>query len=725
MRSAFLSLVPLVTILACPLWADTPSASADPQTEQVFNKIPLRFEALAENRWLARGLGFSIGITENGALIGSRGRGFELSFEGASAAGHLQGEHKSKNPNNYFARGTFRAADVFLKLRRADLYPGVDVVYYGQGHGLEYDFELAPGADVSPVRMRFNGTTAIRLGADGSLILTMDGNEVIQQAPATYQRLASGEIVAVASSYYPENDGTYSIRLGDYDDSKPLVIDPTVLFTTYLSGSGSEEPLSISRDKNNTLYVAGKTFSNDFPLTGQAYSGFNLTANEHIFTTKINPFATGDDVLPYSGFFGGDFGDMMRAAVVDANGVLYITGITDDFFFPVTSGAFLNNNGTVRRCFVSALDTNLPGKSGLIYSTFFCGKSTDEPTAIAVANGKVYVTGTTTSDDFPVVNAVQPKRSPNCDGTAGTNIDGWVAQFDITISGTGSLVNSTYLGGCRLDVPRSIAVDSLGKVYVAGYTGSSDFPTTAGALQTTYHGQQDAFLTKLNLGAATIEYSTYFGTSQIDQAWKVMLDPTGRVAIGGFTLASDFPVTANAMQPVAGGGGDAFLTILDLNTTDPTKTIVYSTYFGGSGGETINDMRVGPSGAYYLCGYTLSRDLPVRDAIKSASALQSTDGFVAIIDPSAAPADALVFSTYFTGGGAQEVRGVEVDSTGVVYATGYTLGNVFLPGQATPSLPESNVFFIAFKPATPAVERRQSTVVPTTTQRGRAAGRER
>jgi hypothetical protein len=204
-----------------------------------------------------------------------------------------------------------------------------------------------------------------------------------------------------------------------------------------------------------------------------------------------------------------------------------------------------------------------------------------------------------------------------------------------------------------------------------------------------------------------------------------MLDPTGRVAIGGFTLSSNFPVTANAMQPVAGGGGDAFLTILDLNTTDLTKTIVYSTYYGGSGGEVINDMRVGPSGAYYLCGYTLSRDLPVRDAIKSASALQSTDGFVAIIDPSAAPADALVFSSYFTGGGAQEVRGIEVDSAGVVYATGYTLGNVFLPGQATPSLPESNVFFIAFKPATPAVVRRESTVVPTTTQRGRAAGRER
>jgi len=393
-----------------------------------------------------------------------------------------------------------------------------------------------------------------------------------------------------------------------------------------------------------------------------------------------------------------------------------MTGLTDDFFFPVTAGAYRNNNGNVRRSFLSALDTKLPGKSGLIYSTFFGGSSTEDPKAIALKNGKVYITGTTTSDDYPVKNPIRSIRA---------GIDGWVAEFDITQSGEASLINSTYLGGASLDVPLSIAVDGLGKVYVAGYTNSFDFPTTAGALQTSYNGQRDAFLTKLNLDAASIEYSTFLGTNQIDEAWKVMLDPTGRVAVGGFTLATNFPVTANAMQRVAGGGGDAFLTILDLNTTDLTKTIVYSTYYGGSGGEVINDIRVGPSGAYYLCGYTLSRDLPIRDALKSASALQSTDGFIAIIDPAAAPADALLLSTYITGGGSQQVRGIEVDPAGIVYATGYTLGNVFLPGQATPSLPESNVFFIAFKPTAPSTVRTGRSIEPAPVQRGRAGARER
>ena len=713
MRFRSLRFLPLLTILACCAWAASPSVPPDVQTQQVFDRIPLRFEALAGDRWLARGLGFSIGISGNSALLG----GLQIGFEGANKTGVLEGEQKSKTPTNYFSRDSFRSADAFLRLRRRDLYPGIDLVYYGQGQGLEYDFELAPGADVSPIRMRFKGPAAIRLGPDGSLILTLGEKEVIQKPPVTYQRTAGGDVVSVASSYYPEDDGSYSVRLGAYDAGEALVIDPQVLFTNYLSGAGSEEPLSISRDKNGTIYVCGKTFSNDFPLTGEAYSGFNLTANEHIFTTKLNPLATGDAVLPYSGFFGGDFGDMLRAAVVDDNGVLFLTGLTDDFFFPVTAGAYRNNNGNVRRSFLSALDTKLPGKSGLIYSTFFGGSSTEEPKAIALANGKAYVTGITTSDDYPVKNPIQEKRA--------AGIDGWVAEFDIAQSGEASLVNSTYLGASSLDFPLSIAVDSLGKVYVAGYTNSFDFPATAGALQPSYNGARDAFLTRLNLDAATIEYSTYLGTGQIDEAWKVMLDPTGRVAIGGFTLSTNFPVTANAMQPVAGGGGDAFLTILDLNTTDLTKTIVYSTYYGGSGGEVINDIRVGPSGAYYLCGYTLSRDLPVRDALKSASALQSTDGFIAIIDPAAAPTDALLLSTYITGGGQQQVRGIEVDPAGVVYATGYTLGNVFLPGQATPSLPESNVFFIAFKPTPPSVVRTSRSVVTTPAQRGRAGSRER
>jgi hypothetical protein len=717
MRFGFLT---SLFLLAIPAAAGAPASSfsPDPQALEVFAKAPLRFEAVGQERWLARGLGFGVAITGDGAVLGLGREALRLLFPGSAAHARLRGEKKSKTPNNYFLRDRFRSADVFLRVRRAGLYPGVDVVYYGQGSGLEYDFELAPGADPSLIRMRFDGATSVRLSADGSLVLAVGGREIIQKPPVTYQRLLSGEVLAVASSYYPEDDGSYSIRLGAYDASEALVIDPQVLFTAYLSGSGAEEPLSISRDQNGSIYVVGKTFSNDFPLTGPAYTDFNLTPNEHIFTTKLNPLSTGDDVIPYSGFFGGDFGDIIRAAVVDANGVLFMTGITDDFFFPVTPNAYRDNNGNVRRSFLSALDTRIPGKAGLVYSTFFGGGELgEEPTAIALKNGIAYITGFSNNDNYPVKNPIQEKRAGN--------FDAWVAEFDITKSKADSLVNSTYLGGASIDIPRSITVDDQGRVYVAGYTHSTDLKVTPNALRASYSGQRDAFLARLDLSAARIDYLTYFGTPQIEEAWKVLIDPAGRVAIGGFTLSSDFPVTADAMQPVAGGGGDAFLTILDLNTADPARTIVYSTYYGGSGGEVINDMRVGPSGAYYFCGYTLSRDLPVRDAYKSVSAEQSTDGFIAVVDPSAAPADALVFSTYMTGGGAQIARAIEVDPSGNVYATGFTLGNVFLPGQATPSHGESNVFFLVFKPEPPAVVRRGSLEAPASTEPGRIGSRER
>lgn len=728
MRIGFLTTSLFLVAVNAAAAAAAPSADSD--VGAAFAKAPLRFEAVSADWWVARGPGFGVGVTGDGALLGIGKERLRLRFQGSAAHVRLTGEMKSKTPNNYFRRERFRSADVFLRLRRSGLYPGIDAVYYGQGPALEYDFELAPGADPSPIRIRFEGAASVRLAADGSLILTVGGAEVTQKPPVTYQRLASGEVVSVPSSYYPEDDGSYSIRLGAYNASEALVIDPQLLFTAYLAGSGAEEPLSLSRDQNGSIYVVGKTFSNDFPLTGQAYSGFNLTPNEHIFTTKLNPLATGDDVIPYSGFFGGDFGDIIRAAVVDPNGVLFMTGITDDFFFPVTPNAYRDNNGNVRRVFLSALDTRLPGKSGLIYSTFFGGGGTDqtgseEPTAIALHNGMAYITGFTSFDNYPVKNPVQEKRTPTCGGEPPKTFDAWIAQFDITKSGAASLVNSTHLGGCSNDIPRSIAVDALGEVYVAGWTSSTNFPVTANAIQAVYSGQRDAFLAKLDLNAARIDYATYFGTPLIDEAWKVLVEPTGRVALGGFTMSSDFPVTANAMQPVAGGSGDAFLTIFDLNTTDPSRTVVYSTYYGGSGGEVINDMRVGPSGAYYFCGYTLSRDLPVRDAYKSVSAGQSTDGFIAIVDPSAAPADALLFSTYITGGGAQIVRAIEVDPAGVVYATGFTLGNVFLPGQATPFLGESNVFFLAFKPSPPAVVRREAAETPPSTEPGRLGSRAR
>jgi hypothetical protein len=586
------------------------------------------------------------------------------------------------------------------------------VLYYGAGQSLEYDFELAPGADPSQIRMRFEGATRERVAEDGSLVLTMSNGDVTQKAPVTYQRTALGEVVTVASSYQREDDGSYSIRLGAYDETRRLVIDPQMLFVAYLAGNGAEGPLSISQDKNGSIYIAGFTSSDNFPLVGTAYSGFLLTPNPHIFTSKLNPLKTGDEVITYSGYFGGMFGDSLRAATVDREGVFYLTGITDDFFFPATANAYAKTNGETRKMFLAALDTNLPGESGLKYATFFGGIGNEEPTGIALgAPGKVYITGFTNGTDFPVKNALQSVRF--------NGFDGWVAAFDVNKSGADSLLASTYLGGSFMDIPRSITVDAAGKVYVAGYTFSYDFPVTPGAYQTVYRGGSDAFLTKLDIVGAKIEYSTFIGGDTIDQAWKILLDAQGRVALGGLSLSEDYPVTPNALQPRQVGFSDATLTVLDLNTTNPAQALVYSTFFGGSDGETIIDMRIGPSGRYYVGGYTLSRDLPTVDALRPTSEQGGYDGFVAIIDTLETRDKALVYSSFVTGPGSQQVQGIEVDAAGNVYVTGQSFGEVFSTGGPKP--PEdgsTDVFLFVFRPSAPAVVR-QDAIEPSQNTRTR------
>ncbi|MEO8098500.1 MAG: SBBP repeat-containing protein [Acidobacteriota bacterium] len=687
------------------------AAPPDPSTQNLLNKIPLRFESVRgqnDRTWLARGLGFGVAISGDSAVLGLDQHALQVQFTGADPDARFVGEQKSATSTNHFSRGDFYSSDAFLKLRRHNLYPGIDITYYGVGQRLEYDFELAPGADPSVIRMRFAGANRVQVTPKGALLLSLPGGDITQNPPVTYQRTPAGDVVAVSSSYFPEDDGSYSIRLGEYDAARELVIDPEILFTAYLAGTGADSPISISKDKNGSIYLAGSTYSNNFPLVGEAYSGFILTPNEHIFTTKMNPLKTGDEVIPYSGIFGGDFGDMLKAATVDSEGVLYMTGLTDDFFFPTTSGAYRTENGSARKIFLSALDTKLPGKSGLVYSTFFGGTGTEEPTAIALGGGKAYITGFTYSTDFPVKGAIQ--------ATLANGIDIFASVFDIKQTGAASLVVSTYLGGSFIDVPRSIAVDAAGKAYIAGYTYSYDLGATANAFQGTYSGAGDSFLAKLDLLGGKKEYLTFLGRKGIDQAWKVALDAQGRPVVAGFSLSTDFPTTPNAVQTVAGGNGDAFLTVLDINAA-PGAQLVYSTLYGGSDGEVINDLRVGPSGSYYFCGYTLSRDLRTVDAINSVSALGGTDGFVAIIDPAKSGSAGLTYSSYVTGQGFQMVNAIEVDATGNVYITGVAYGNVFAAGQDHPPDDSStNVFLLVFRPTAPPVVRQESGRTPLITR---------
>ncbi len=681
-------------------------AAANDSQQSVLNKLPLRFERDSEHLWVARGFGFGVYVGREATAVSLGKEAIGVRFAGADSKAPFQGENKSATPSNHFMGSNSYSADAFMRLRRPGIYPGIDVVYYGVGQSLEYDFELAPGADPSKIRMQFDGVQSSHVDDHGSVVLTLANGEVTQKAPVTYQRLSTNELVAVNSRYVREADGTYSLALDAYDVTRPLVIDPQILYSTYFSGSAVDVPISISRDKNGAIYIAGLTSSNDFPLVGEAYSGFLQSPNPHIFTTKIDPFAPPSDVISYSGYFGGMFGDILRAAVADSEGVFYMTGVTDDFYFPTTTNAYSQTNGETRKMFLSRLDTKLPGTSGLTYSTFFGGTGTEEPTAIALGPtpGRVYITGFTNGADYPVKNAYR--------ATLKNQVDGFVATFDLTKSGADSLVASTYIGGSFYDYPRSIAVDADGKTYIAGYTFSYDLPMAGNSYRGGYSGTSDGFLLKFDLSAATLEYGTFLGGASIDQIWKILVDPQGRVALAGYSLSDDFPITSGAFQQKQNGGGDAFLSILDIRA-DPSRQLAYSTFYGGSGGDFIYDMRVAPSGYYYLGGYTLSRDLPVVDALRPASARGGTDGFVAIVDTGETADRSLLYSSYVTGPGEQVVQGIEVDPVGNVYVTGQAYDNIFEPFQAPPEGSNTNVFFFVFRPSPPPALRQQSRTVLT------------
>ncbi len=691
-----LSLVGLASGLCLLSWPGL-AASLDTSGSGALARLPLRFEAVSPQKWVAHGPGFGVGFTPGQTVFNLGNRGLRLTLEGNDRGGHFEGLDKSATPTNYFGR-EFRSVDAFGRLRQTNVYPGIDIVYYGKGQSLEYDFELAAGADPSRIRMRFEGADSIELGSQGQVILGLGDRQVIQNPPVVYQRHASGEIVGVPSSYVKQDDGSIGITLAAYDASQPLVVDPTILFTAYLAGTSADVPLGIGHDKNGSIYIAGYTLSPDFALVGTAYTGFFLTSGQQAFTSVLNPLSTGNDVITYSGYFSGDFGDNLKAMAVDSEGVFYLTGFTDDFFFPVTSNAYLTANGGVRRSFVSVLDTKKPGKEGLVYSTFFAGTKSDMPTGIAAAGGKVYVTGFTTSNDYPVTANAYQSTLPG--GTS----DGFVAEFDPSQSGTASLVASTYLGGTGQDAPRSITVAADGQVWVTGYTRSGDFPTTPNSFRPSYSGGGDAFVTRLDLAAMKLTYSTFLGGSDQDQTTKILMDPAGHVAVTGFTLSENFPVTSKAVQSTQAGNGDAFLTILDPAQQDFTKALLYSTYLGGSDGEVPYDLRLDSAGKYYLCGYTLSLDFPIRNALAPISYPgNALDGFVTVIDPSASALSALVYSSFVTGPGYQVAYGVDVDGQGNIYVTGTVLGDVFGgTGAKAPPDTNLNVFLLVFKLADPA-----------------------
>jgi Beta-propeller repeat len=552
---------------------------------------------------------------------------------------------------------------LYGKVRYREVYPGVDLVYYGNQRQVEHDFIVAPGADPRSITLNLAGAEKLSLDPQGALVLAVKDGELRLDKPRIYQEV-DGARREISGDYVLKNAHQVSFQIAGYDVSKPLVIDPTLFYSTYLGGSSDDFGFGIAVDSAGNAYVTGNTCSTDFPTTPGAFQPANASAGcIDAFVTKLNP--TGSAPLVYSTYLGGSNADNGTGIAVDSAGNAYVTGFTDSTDFPTTPGAFQPTDPTIgnnTHAFVTKLN---PTGSAPLYSTYLGGSSDDLAYGIAVDSaGNAYVTGYTCSTNFPTT--LLAFQTTNASG-------GCENAFVTKLNPTGSApLYSTYLGGSSVDQGFGIAVDSAGNAYVTGFTFSTDFPTTPGAFQPTDPtiGNNHAFVTKLNpTGSAPLVYSTYLGGSADDVGSGIVVDSAGNAYVTGYTCSTNFPTTPGAFQPANASAGciDAFVTKLNPTGSAP---LVYSTYLGGSNLDYALGIAVDSAGNAYVTGFTTSTNFPTTTGAIQTVNRGGVDAFVTALNPlGTAP---LVYSTYL-GGSADDVgRGIAVDSASNAYVTGNT-----------------------------------------------------
>jgi hypothetical protein len=568
------------------------------------NKLPLAFEANQGQAgksvdFLARGAGYSVSLSHGSARITLR---HERS--GIPAAVQLRLEGARRDPKattrtalpgrvNYFLGNNPARWHVdiptFSRVEYASVYRGIDLAYYGDQGRLEYDFIVAPGANLGAIRFAADGARNVHLGDNGDLVLETAAGPVGFRKPVAYQQIA-GTRHAVESRYKVTDGNTVRFAIGAYDPAYPLVIDPSLVYSTYLGGSNDDSGSAIAVDSQGNAYITGTTSSMDFPLVDAEQSFY--TGSPAIFVSKLS--ADGSSLI-YSTYLGssGNYpnSDTAYSIAVDSNGSAYVVGTTYSTNFPLKNPLYPTLNG-LSDAFVTKFS---PEGNALIYSTYLGGSGGDGATGVAVdAARNAYIAGGTSSSDFPATpGAYQTSSNESC-------------SFVTKLNAAGSALTwSTYFGDdCSAQV-RAIAVDSEAGVYLTGFAVSG-LPVTAGAPQQTFGGDVDAFLAKLNNTGATLAYCTYLGGSLNDYGQAIAVDSAGSAYIAGYTTSTNLPVTASAIQGANGGGTDAF--VAKLNSAG-TKW-QYVSYLGGLRDDYAWGIAVDSSGRAIVAGGTDSTNFP-------------------------------------------------------------------------------------------------------------------
>jgi len=694
-----LALFTLLAGVAMPV-----AAVGDARVSETYGKLPLHFEANrgqthADVRFLARGPGYSLYLTPGEVVLllarpnPDRKRNWHhdrqrraaraqvisdvirMNLMGAAPAPLVTGLDELHGKANYFIGNDpaqWRTnVPTYAKVQYRNVYPGIDLVYYGNQRQLEYDFIVAPGADPKKIVLGFKGADKLAIDAQGELVLHAAGGAIRQHKPVIYQEM-DGVRTEIEGGYVLKGAKRVGFQVAAYDHTRPLVIDPVLSYSTYLAGSGHDAGRGIAVDAAGNAYVTGLTLSNDFPTTPGAFQTTLASGSTDVFVTRFNPTGSG---LVYSTYLGGNsFDEEAFGIAVDVDGNAYVTGWTNSGNFPTTPGSFQPTGGG--DAFVTKLD---PTGSALVYSTYLGGSGGDRGLGIAVDAAKnAYVTGYTDSTNFPTSpGAFQTTFAGG--GFYGTDV--FVTKLNPTGSG---LVYSTFLGGSDDDLGHGIAVDADGNAYVTGFTASTDFPTTSGVFQSAHAGGSahdccgggpyDAFVTKLNPAGSGLVYSTYLGGSSVDVGIGIAVDASGHAYVTGYTGSSNLPITPGAFQSAFAGSYDAFATKLN----PAGSGLVYSSYLGGIGSDVGLGIAVDAGGNAYVTGNTNSPNFPTTPGAFQPTFVggnfggggdSSGDGFVTKIGPTGS---FLVYSSFLGGSNFDEGRGIAVDAADNAYVTGVT-----------------------------------------------------
>jgi hypothetical protein len=704
---------------------------------EMLSQMPMSFEAnhgqtSSEVKYLSRGRGYTMFLTADEAVMrleksagntadrpGEIGKKvisdvLRMKLIGASRSAQISAAEALPTKVSYLTgndRRQWRETALYEKVKYTGVYPGIDLIWYGNQRMLEYDFVVAPGSSYKNIRLAFAGQQKLSLAENGDLIITLDGGEVRQPKPFIYQQ-RDGERQQIAGHFVIETGNEVSFDVAAYDERLPLVIDPNLTYATYLGGPGDDIGWGIAVDAAGMIYITGETASTEFPVINE-YQSTN-SGSKDVFVSKINP-ALGATTpllaLVWSSYLGGNDNDIGKGIAVNSSGQVFIVGNTASTDFPTLNQYQSDQGGT--DVFVARLDTTQTGAAALLCSTYLGDGGEDFGSAIAIDSANnAYVTGRTLSTTFPTLNELQLNQSVQ---------DAFATKLSLPTSGSSTVAYSTYLGGSGSDEGRGIAVDSAGVTYVTGITLSADYPR-----KNEYQADQpfsDVFVTKLDptqSGNASLLWSSYVGGESDDESHAIAVDNAGIAYIAGRSESVSYPL--KNQYAAKQEGSDAIVTKLDTTKTG-ADCLVWSSYIGGSDFDTAESIAIDTAGNAYIAGFTQSADFPLKDQSQGHPGDTFFNAFVSKLDTTKTGTAALSYSTYYGASGEDKGLGIAIDSIGNAFITGSTLSfdlPLITPYQTSQS--DMEVFIARLSPPGFSAPPTIIAGAPVTRQQGSPAG---